>query len=156
MNTDIQGSASNVDELPPADVLRQAVALIRETVAKATPGPWVNLDNGDRIIRALPAGTDVLELEDSGSARIEYVVDEPLIANPANGAHIVLMHPGVALAVAEMLEQVADDMDDATACELECAADRWVVHAMPYDVGSERADWTTALATARAILKAAR
>lgn len=98
--------------MTPAQELRLAAAKVRRIAEKATKPPWVNHDEGDRIIRALPDGTDVLELMDSHSSRLEYVVDEPLIENPHNGAHIALWDPAVALLVADLLAKIAHDMDE--------------------------------------------
>lgn len=95
--------------MSPSEELRQAAQHIRDTASRATPGPWMNLDNGDRIIRAIADGSDALELDDSG--KLEYVVDEPLIANPANGDHIVLWNPKLAFLVAGWLLSVAIDDD---------------------------------------------
>lgn len=40
--------------------LRQSARRIRETVQAATPGPWVSLDQGDRIIRHVDEGPPAL------------------------------------------------------------------------------------------------
>lgn len=84
-----------------ADEIREAVAHIRKVALAATPGPWLDLDKGDRIVH--------IPTEDRPH---EYVVDEPLQANPANGAHIALWHPDVAELVANSLALVAERMTD--------------------------------------------
>ena len=83
--------------MTPSAELRAAAARIREVAGKATPGPWVSLGRGDRIVRD-PEFTPVA---------LDYVVDEPLEANPANGDHIALFDPIVAELVAEWLENEA-------------------------------------------------
>lgn len=129
----------------PSDTLRAAAARIREVAQAATPGPWVSLDAGDRIIRDVEApmrsyfvdGVRVTE-----EAAPEYVVDEPLIANPANGEHIALWHPLVAEAVAVWLDEEADSAEEPS---IFGAAGQAFVHDYP---GSP----SPALALARLIL----
>lgn len=79
---------------------RQAEARIRELAEKATPGPWVSLDNGDRLTHEHNDGTD----------DFTYVVDEPM-SNGANAEHIAAWHPIVALAVADVLANAAVLLD---------------------------------------------
>ncbi len=78
-----------------ADLLRRAAAKLREhaSTPMLTPGPWVCLDRGDRIVH--------LDGDD-----YEYVVDEP-VSNSANAELIALMDPIVVLAVAEWLDATA-------------------------------------------------
>lgn len=86
-----------------SEELSAAAALIRATAAKATPGTWINLDRGDRIIA------------DAGNfGRPAYVVDEPLVANPDNGAHIALWDPDIAELAAKMLDDSAHWAKDLT------------------------------------------
>ena len=82
--------------MSPAEELRAAAARIREVADKATPGPWLNLDRGDRIVT-----------EPDSAGEFEYVVDEPLDSNPDNGEHIAMWHPSVALLVAEVFDKWA-------------------------------------------------
>jgi hypothetical protein len=69
---------------------------------------------------------------------------------PEDAEHIAGAHPGVALAFADLLDGIADEMDRTSA---------WIYH----DAGRRRAlviggsllerpDWTAALATARTVL----
>jgi hypothetical protein len=100
-------------ELTPAQHLRKAAERIREAAGKATPGPWINYDDGDRIIR----DPDVTAREDDSDPcgegpPLEYVVDEPL-SYPENGDQIALWDPINAVLVAEWLEQSADVADTA-------------------------------------------
>lgn len=136
--------------ISPADELRQAAALIRATAGKATPGPWVDLYDGDRIVCA-----------DGKDGDFVYVVDEPLVSNPANGKHIALWHPGVAVIVADQLTRYADHMEyDAAAIYPEYGAiylpptDMWSVRPVRPSEGPqlENMAWTLALRLARAVL----
>lgn len=97
----------------PSATLRAAAQKIRDTADRATPGPWIDLDNGDRIVRD-PEVTAAESDDDpcGAGAPLEYVVDEPLYANPANGAHIVLWDPVVAEAVAVWLDEEADSAEE--------------------------------------------
>lgn len=93
--------------MTPAEELRAAAARIREVAGKATPGPWVNYNDGDRIIR----DPDVTAAEDDSDPcgegpPLEYVVDEPL-SYPENGDHIAMWDPNVALLVAEVFDKWA-------------------------------------------------
>lgn len=92
----------------PIGEIRQAAQHIRDIAAKATPGPWLNLD-GDRIIRDPDATAAEDDSDPCGAGPpLEYVVDEPLYANPANGDHIALWDPPAALLVADLLDKEAD------------------------------------------------
>jgi hypothetical protein len=86
------------------DLLRRAAVRLREHANAATPGPWESLDEGDRLVawKLDPAG----QFNDD----FDYVVDEP-ISNPANAAFIALMHPPVALALADLLDKQATFLD---------------------------------------------
>jgi hypothetical protein len=81
--------------------IREAARLIRQRAEAATEGPWESLDGGDRLV--------AWKLDPSGrfDDDFDYVVDEP-IANAANAEHIASWHPGVALAVAALLNSLAD------------------------------------------------
>lgn len=70
------------------DLMRRASAHIRQLAAAATPGPWLNLNRGDRVIR---------------------------VSHPGNADHIALWHPLVANAVADWLEQAAREENCAKA-----------------------------------------
>ncbi len=92
-----------MSDLSPAEELRRAAARIREVAGNATPGPWLDLDHGDRIIR--DPGDDFV-------SPVDYVVDEPLVSNPANGRHFELWDPIVAVLVAKALEDLAEEYAD--------------------------------------------
>lgn len=99
--------------MTPAEELREAAQRIRDLAAKATPGPWINVDKGDRIIRDPDATAREDDSDPCGAGPpLEYVVDEPLFANPDNGAHIALFDPVVAEATAYMLMVFADKFED--------------------------------------------
>lgn len=91
---------STEQTLTPAQELRAAASKIGEAAGAATPGPWVNLDRGDRIVCANGKDGDFV-----------YVVDEPLIANPDNGEHIAMWHPGMARLIGDWLESEAYGWD---------------------------------------------
>lgn len=80
------------------ELLREAARRIRETADAATPGPWTNLDRGDRLIH--------LREDDE----FDYVVDEPM-SHEGNADHIALWHPGTAHLVADLLESEAAHHD---------------------------------------------
>jgi hypothetical protein len=84
----------------PAATLHRAADKIRTLLAAddLTPGPWLSLDGGDRIIHDGPA----IEF---GPA--DYVIDEPA-GNAANAEWIAAMHPGVGVALADWLETTAE------------------------------------------------
>lgn len=68
--------------MAPADELRQAARHIRDIAAKATPGPWLNLGDGDRIIRDPDATAREDDSDPCGEGPpLEYVVDELLVAD---------------------------------------------------------------------------
>jgi hypothetical protein len=58
----------------------------------------------------------------------------------------------VALATADLLDTIADDMDAAGAYERAAFAGTAAQHATVHDQGGHRLDWTAALALARTVL----
>lgn len=142
--------------MSPSEELRQAAARIREVAGKATPGPWVNYNNGDRIIRDPDIGRDGTGPCGAG-APLEYVVDEPL-SYPENGDHLALWDPIAALAVADWLDDVGDEMADEGAVVVRrpewIGLDeslRWGVFADHGIYEFDRSPWKSALVLARAI-----
>lgn len=82
-----------------ADLLRRAAAKLRQHVEEASPGPWT---------------TDIWEIFSEAEAphwlgETLSVDDEPL--SEANAAYIALMHPPVALALADLLDEHARGVD---------------------------------------------
>jgi hypothetical protein len=77
-----------------AEKLRQAAAEIRAKAEAATPGPWVGTVYGVR----------------TGDRRIDVAAWDEHTGTPnmRNRVYIAAMHPGVALAVADWLDRVAD------------------------------------------------
>lgn len=69
--------------MDPAKTLTAAAEKLREhaTATGITPGPWVSLDGGDRIIRY------------PGIDDLDYVIDEPT-SNSANAEYIALSSSG--------------------------------------------------------------
>lgn len=83
----------------PAGELRAATATLRALIAdrQLTPGPWLSMDRGDRLLWDGPGAEDLPP---------RYVVDEPM-SNGANADYIAVMHPDVGAALAAWLEAEA-------------------------------------------------
>lgn len=79
----------------PTQELRDAATKLRETAAKAMPGPWGPLDDGDRVV-AWKVGPDGFDDD----------FDEPM-DHGGNAAWIALAHPGLAERLAAWLETEA-------------------------------------------------
>lgn len=81
--------------MTPAEELRTAAAKLRSLLAnpELTPGPWLSMDRGDRILWDGPGADDLPP---------RYVVDEPM-SNGANADWIAVMHPGVGQLLAKWL-----------------------------------------------------
>ena len=77
-----------------ADRLREAAATLRRRAQRATPGPWEVIGGGEYV-----QGPGILVAPDDGGVT---TTDADLIAT---------MHPGVALALADVLEEAAADFD---------------------------------------------
>jgi hypothetical protein len=86
--------------------LTAAAARLRTLLARPqlTAGPWLNMDDGDRLLRNQPGDEDTAPI---------YVVNEPM-SNGANAAWIAAMHPGVGLALADWLDRAAHGWDSLT------------------------------------------
>src|SRR5690606_5815154 len=82
--------------MTPTEQMREAARLMRERATASTSGPW------------FADGADVLHLHGEEQWGIAETLD---IYSPereaANAAHIAGWHPGVALAVADMLDRAA-------------------------------------------------
>jgi len=78
------------------DLLHHTAALIRERAQAATPGPWTLWDRG--------VGWEIPELPD---------VHDGTTFTQADATHIASWHPDVALAVADLLDEVAEDIAGA-------------------------------------------
>jgi hypothetical protein len=78
-----------------ADLLRRAAALLRERGTAATPGPWAGVRGSPPRAWVLrPGGTGIVERQYSGTlADIDF---------------IALMHPPVALALADLLDATGE------------------------------------------------
>ena len=81
---------------------RRAARLMRERATEATPGPWMQDDD-------YPG--DVTAGERESVVTGAYAADAP---------HIAGMHPGVALAVADWLDEAADDRVGDSALYVAC------------------------------------
>lgn len=80
----------------PATELRAAVAHLRARLnnPELTPGPWLSMDHGDRLL---------WDGEGADDLPPRYVVDEPM-SNGANADYIAVMHPDVAHALVEVFD----------------------------------------------------
>jgi hypothetical protein len=87
----------------PATELRAAVAHLRARLndPELTPGPWLSMDHGDRLL---------WDGEGADDLPPRYVVDEPM-SNGANADYIELMHPGVGAILVRWLTDAASDID---------------------------------------------
>ncbi|MFB4306915.1 hypothetical protein [Actinomadura sp. GTD37] len=86
--------------MSPAEELRAAATLLRETASKATPGPWTTREVPDEPYAEVMAGTEVA---------VAHAVSEHL-AGPGAAAEaewIALMSPAVAEPLAASLEEAA-------------------------------------------------
>lgn len=83
----------------PAERLQAAATHLRALLVnpQLTEGPWLSLDNGDRLLRNQPGDEDQAPI---------YVVNEPM-SNGANAAYIAAMHPGTGTAILTVLDQAA-------------------------------------------------
>jgi hypothetical protein len=81
-----------------ADLLRRAAAKLRRHAEAAPEGPWVSLDDGDRLVALRPDSTF--------EKGFRYLVDEP-IDDTSIAEYFALMHPPVARALAELLDYSA-------------------------------------------------
>lgn len=102
--------------MTPAEELRTAAQTLRERLAdpELTPGPWLSLDHGDRLLYDGP---------DAESKPPVYVVDEPM-SNGANALWIETMHPGVGTALADWLEWEADTASRTAWAPINISQDR--------------------------------
>ena len=89
-----------------ADILRRAAARLREAAASATPGPWEvgpNFGARDNRVYVRPEGG----FDWVGSTDDPHKVMACQVSNVAefraNAAFVALMHPPVALALADLL-----------------------------------------------------
>jgi hypothetical protein len=89
--------------MTPADEIAAAAATLRALLAdrQLTPGPWLSMDRGDRVLWDGEGAEDLPP---------RYVVDEPM-SNGANADYIAVMHPDVGHALAELLETAATYLD---------------------------------------------
>jgi hypothetical protein len=143
----------------PADELRSAATLLRETASKATPGPWerpLNTRHKHIVTAAKPDD----ERGRYTDGRPEKVV-VALIETWSNGAHvrrrngrdlewIALMSPAVAEPLAAWLEEAAEDLTAATRAASDLA--RFGEEFGAVDLCSEPGSVRHALALANAIL----
>lgn len=80
--------------------LRRAAALMRARAEAATPGPWTAGFNGESV-------QNLVNMRDHPATFAVVHSDEGPSPLSANTAHIASWHPGVALAVADLLDDEA-------------------------------------------------
>jgi hypothetical protein len=116
----------------PAETLRAAAAKVRETGAKATPGPWTAQEVPDEVYVEIMAGTEVAV------------------------AHAVCEHPAApgAAADAEWIALMSPALAGPLASRLDAAADAYELLTTQYGISPEDAvaGVSASLAMARAIL----
>ncbi|AWL39692.1 MULTISPECIES: hypothetical protein [unclassified Streptomyces] len=120
----------------PADLLRAAAELLRQTATTAGGEPWVadHFPEGT-IVRPAATTHSLFRLAAHGNR----AAGTPCVS-PAVGAHIALMHPGVGLALARLLDGVMSTSREADheECQRGCSP--------------EICDLSAALAVARQLL----
>ena len=85
--------------MTPADTLREAARLMRQRAEPATPGPWAEpVGSGDHGYVWSPCGHFQVALVDGNEDN--------------NAKHIASWHPGLALAVADWLDDAADTIHE--------------------------------------------
>lgn len=95
------------DLITPGNELRAQADKLRTLCNAATPGPWT--------ITKVPPYTDPLlmsryeETPDNGDVLIAGSVD----VDPSDQAVMQALHPGIGLALADLLEAVSNDPDDS-------------------------------------------
>jgi len=126
-----------------ADILRRAAELLRERAQDATPGPWMHVDHGPPPSTFMGCGQVVTMGPDVTGGDIAGPTGD---CYPRGGyspfgdmAYVALMHPPVALALADWLDVTAQAMADS--------------HAADPDDPVELSDEGEAVAVARAILR---
>lgn len=99
------------------DLLKRAVAKLREAAGAATPGPWTFEAGNDGMDESIGAGD--VDSPDVVMLYSHYGLDDVGIAlGPKDGSYVALMDPTVAVALAEWLEAFenvagSDDFADA-------------------------------------------
>lgn len=128
--------------MTPAAELRSAAVLLRQRATAAPKGPWAVEYFGDRGYpqRITNAQATLIATTHEGGTGLRPIPE-----------YIRLMHPLVGLALAELLEHIADDMDDDRAEEAQIQGGPKAVRT-GFPAANWRWDWTAALALARLIL----
>ena len=86
-------------------ILRRAASALRERAGNATPGPWERSTHyGYKIVSQTLTVGHVNPPEPIRPARLRAVIES---TNAANAEYLALMHPPVALALADWLDDEA-------------------------------------------------
>jgi hypothetical protein len=97
----------------PADELRAAATLLRETASKATPGPW-QIRDGNNVSSNVAARDEHMVIDGGGwTDGTKAVVYGAALT--ADAAWIALMSPAAAEPLAALLKGAADDLGGAEA-----------------------------------------
>ena len=96
-----------------ADRFREAAALLRGRAKAATPGPWERSTHYRyKIVGPPPGYVTIGHVDPLSSAsrpdRLSAVIES---TNGSNGDYIAMMHPPVALALADWLDHAAEASD---------------------------------------------
>lgn len=134
-----------------ADLLRRAATRLRESALAAPSGPWKVVYFGDRGYpqRVVDDRARLIAQTYEGAD-----TEAPVRPPAATPDFIALVHPPVALALAELLDHVSDDYGDERAEEKDFPHVSGSTYKAVVDsYGGQRWDWTAALAVARAVLR---
>lgn len=128
----------------PAETIRRAAALMRQRAEAATPGPWSAhrywvFDQEIWRINTPPVGGECIEV-------VGGFAEKGGVHAQSDAEHIASWHPIVVLAVADLFNALAHDM------EFFGAASSPKGLLVLDGEGGFRNDWTLALAAARAYL----
>ena len=128
--------------MTPVEELRSAAALLRQRAEAATAGPWR---------REYPEGPNTTVVDYADVMIVAGVTAREIWPKPVDADYIATVHPLVGLALAGLLEHMADDMDDDRAEEAQIQGGPKAVRAT-FPASNWRWDWTAALALARLLL----
>jgi len=140
-------------DLTPAQELRDAAEKLREAAKHAAESPWTcslvwspdSTSTSGVYSRAYPTGTIESEVVASGRVKPGYGG----IRNPHNAVWITLMQPDRAEPLADLLDSIADGMDELGAVE---GSSSKAVHSVTvFGLGAPNRPWTSALVLARQI-----
>lgn len=86
-----------------AQRLREAAKVLRERAEETTPGPWSTVAGASNVWRFPDQGTPTVVVSGNGAHGHHVKLTD--------AEYIATMHPDVGLALADALEQLADERD---------------------------------------------